>query len=347
MRILVYGAGNIGSLYAALLQESGQDVSILARGKRLKEIRSRGIWLEDALTGRETTSKVEVVARLDAQDRYDFVLVVLPKNHVSEVLPILRENRRTPNIVFFGNNAAGATEMEEALGRERVLLGFPGAAATVDHHTLRYLILAAGEQPTTLGELDGTRSARIEELGAGLEAAGFPVSICSRMDSWLKTHAAEIWPTANALYAAGGDIDRLVRTPDALVLMLRGILEGYRALTVLGIPITPANHNIFRWLPEPVLLWLAKKMLQSNGVDIKIGHALAARDEMRVLSKELQELIRTSGVEAPATEVLGRYVDPHTDPLADGSSQIPVRRKMLWFGLGLLAILAVLVSLLT
>ena len=45
MRILVYGAGDIGALYAALLAESGQDISILARGKRLADIRDHGIRL--------------------------------------------------------------------------------------------------------------------------------------------------------------------------------------------------------------------------------------------------------------------------------------------------------------
>jgi len=34
-RILVYGAGPLGSLFAARLQEGGNDVSILARRKRL------------------------------------------------------------------------------------------------------------------------------------------------------------------------------------------------------------------------------------------------------------------------------------------------------------------------
>jgi 2-dehydropantoate 2-reductase len=47
MRILVYGAGNMGCLYAALLQESGQDVSVLARGTRLADIRDHGIRLQD------------------------------------------------------------------------------------------------------------------------------------------------------------------------------------------------------------------------------------------------------------------------------------------------------------
>ncbi len=34
MRILIYGAGNIGCLYAAKRAQSGQDVAILARGDR-------------------------------------------------------------------------------------------------------------------------------------------------------------------------------------------------------------------------------------------------------------------------------------------------------------------------
>ena len=38
MKILIYGTGVLGSLYAARIKESGQDISILARGKRLSDI---------------------------------------------------------------------------------------------------------------------------------------------------------------------------------------------------------------------------------------------------------------------------------------------------------------------
>jgi len=88
MKILIYGAGNIGSLYAALLEKSGEDVYILARGKRLADISEHGIRLEDFVSGKQTTAGVTAVERLDADDDYDLVLVILPKNHVAEVLPI-------------------------------------------------------------------------------------------------------------------------------------------------------------------------------------------------------------------------------------------------------------------
>ena len=43
MRILIYGAGVIGSLYAALFAEAGYDTNIYARGKRLEALRNNGL----------------------------------------------------------------------------------------------------------------------------------------------------------------------------------------------------------------------------------------------------------------------------------------------------------------
>jgi len=345
MKILIYGAGNIGSLYAGLLKESGQDVFILAREKRLADIREHGIRLENVATGKETTVHVPAVGRLDTDDDYDLVLVVLPKNHVSEVLPILAENRQTPSVMFFGNNAAGPSEMMEVLGSERVLLGFPGAAAVVGDHSIRYLIVPAREQPTTIGELDGTRSPRVESIASALGAAGFPVSICSNMDAWLKTHVAEISPTANALYMAGVDANRLARTRDALVLMLRAIREGYSVLSAHGVPITPKSHRIFQWLPEPLLLALMRRMVESDTTSIKIGHALGARNEMKTIADELRRLAGTTSISTPAMDRLYPYLDPSTEPVSAGSSEIPVNWNALWIVFGALALLAASLSL--
>lgn len=44
MRILIYGAGVIGSLYAALLADAGYDTSIYARGKRLEILKNNGLF---------------------------------------------------------------------------------------------------------------------------------------------------------------------------------------------------------------------------------------------------------------------------------------------------------------
>lgn len=340
MKILFYGAGVIGSLYAARLKDSGQDVSVLARGQRLADIREYGIVLEDVNTGNETSTHVNMVEQLDPEDAYDLVVVMMPKNHIPEILPILAANRFTPNVLFMFNNAAGPDEMINALGRERVLLGFPGAGGTRKGHVVRFMVVSGRQQPTTFGELDGSTSARLEKIVDVFKSAGFPVAVSSQMDAWLKTHVAEVSPMANALYMAGGDNYRLARTRDAIVLMIRAIREGYKVLQELDIPIVPAKHKILKWIPEPFLVALMRRIFKSDEMADLIGHAHAARDEMKQIADEFRVLARSTSVPTPAMNRLFIYTDPDTQPVADGSARIAIN----WHGVGIvLSALVVLI----
>jgi len=196
LRILVFGAGPIGSYYAAKLHESGFEVSILARGQRYLDIKEHGVVLERFDTQEKAVHRVPAVQELKGSDVYDLVLVVMGKHYIPAVLPTLSSNKAIPSILFLGNNVAGPGELVRALGRERVLLGFPGLSAAMDGHIVRYL--TAKEPSVTMGELDGSLSERITELKGVFERAGFRVKLCPNMDAWLKCHGALIFPLAGA-----------------------------------------------------------------------------------------------------------------------------------------------------
>jgi 2-dehydropantoate 2-reductase len=187
MNILVYGAGVLGSLYAARLQEAGQHVSLLARGQRLEEIREHGIVLENVLSGQTTTTRVKVIEQLGPAERYDLAVVVMGKHQVAAILPRLAANKQVPSVLFLHNNAGGPQAMIETLGRERVLLGFAGAGGKREGHVIDYLLI--NQQPTTLGEVDGRTTPRLEQIADAFKDAGFPVAISSNIDAALKTHA--------------------------------------------------------------------------------------------------------------------------------------------------------------
>ena len=337
MKILFYGAGVMGSLYAARLKESGRDISVLARGQRLADIREHGIVLEDVSTGNRTTTRVNVVERLDSEDAYNLVVVMMPKNHVPEILPILDANRYTSNVLFMFNNAAGPNEMINAMGREHVLIGFPGAGGTLKGHVVRFIIVSGRQQPTTFGELDGSTTPRLEQIADAFKGAGFPVAINSQMDAWLKTHVAEVSPMANALYMAAGDNYRLARTRDAIVLMIRAIREGYKVLQELNIPIMPAKHKIVKWIPEPILVALMRRIFKSEKMADLIGHAHAARIEMLQIADEFKVLARSTSVSTPAMDRLHIYTDQDVQPVADGSARITMNWRGVLIGFGVLA----------
>jgi 2-dehydropantoate 2-reductase len=343
MKILFYGVGPLGSLYSSRLKESGQDVSVLARGQRLEDIRKHGIVLEDSATGHRTTTHIEVVERLDPKDTYDLVVVLMRKNKISDILPALSENHNSPNVLFMCNNVSGPSEMTDALARERVLLGFAGAGGYFKDHAVIYEVVSGRQQPTMFGELDGDTTPRVKQIAEAFKGAGFPVAVSNNMDAWLKTHAAEILPTGGAFYMAGIDNYRLSRTRDSLVLMVRAIREGYKVLNANDIPITPSNHKIFNWIPEPLLIALMKRMLSTKTAEtVMVGHAKSAQDEIKQMADDFTMLARKTSVPTPAMDRLFKHIDPSIEPIEEGSAQIPMNWKGVWVGLGMLTGLVLL-----
>jgi 2-dehydropantoate 2-reductase len=309
LKVLFYGAGVIGSLYAARLRDSGQDVSILARGNRLVAIREHGIVLEDVYSGRRTETSVNVVEGLSPEDDYELVVVCVGKHQLPSVLPALEENRRVPNILFMLNSAEGLENLLAPVGRERVLGGFPGAGGSLDRGVVKYLMIR--QQSTALGEPAGRMTPRLREIEDAFKKAGFPVGRTSNIDALLKTHAVFITCIESAIYLSGGDNQRLAVSPASLVEMVDGVREGFRVLQALKTPITPLKLKImFMWMPKryPIGYWRGE--LQGKLGEYSLAaHTRASIGEVRELTKEVRGLVRSAWVPTPAMTRLYSWVD--------------------------------------
>ena len=155
---MIIGAGVIGSFNAARLKQAGHDVTLLARGQRLVDLREHGVMLEDLRSGRGTTTRVPLVDRIGPNDAYDLAIVATRRNQIRSILPALAQNHGVPSVLFLGNNAAGTEDIVEALGRERVLIGMANAGG--EHYGPMVLYLWWRRVPLWFGELDGARTPR-------------------------------------------------------------------------------------------------------------------------------------------------------------------------------------------
>lgn len=329
MKILVYGAGPLGSFLAARLHDAGQDISLLARGQRLADLRQYGIVLVDTETGKETVSQPTIVERLEPDDAYDLVLVVMRKNRALEILPILAANRHTPNVLFLMNNAAGPDALVDALGKDRVMMGFPMAAGYRRGHVIHYLFGGTPDKlvKIPIGEVDGCILPRTREIAGVFDSMeGFAAEIRTDMDAWLKTHVALLMPSlAPAVRAASRDNVRMAHTRDAIVLAIRAIREGFHVLRKLGYPVVPGSIRQLELMPEPLLVWYLQKMLPDPKMrTAMLEHADATQDEIRHLAEEFYVLVRRSGVSTPVMDSLKKYFDPDTPPLPEGSAETPL-----------------------
>jgi 2-dehydropantoate 2-reductase len=326
MKILVYGAGPLGSLLATRLERSGQDVTLLARGEQFQQLRQNGIMLQNLISGERIQTQVRVVETLHPDDYYDWIVVVMGKNHVLSSLPDLSANALVPNILFLGNNAAGSNEYCDALGVDRVLMGFLGAVGTREDGVVKYL--AEYEQSRArvrIGELDGRLSERLLDIGGVLESAGFEVQYSQDIDAWLKTHAVFILGLAGAYNIAGRDIERVVNTRDALVMMVRAVREGLRVLSAHHIPIRPKSLLIFSLLPEPILVTWLKKFMSGETFKYGLVHAGSAGPEMVQLSRELAHLTQATSVRTPYMDTFRVHMQPGSPKMPPGSEVIRLR----------------------
>lgn len=305
MKILIYGAGVIGSLFAARLARSGQEVKLLARGERLRQLREHGVVLQEFREAEPTTTRVELVEELPSADAFDLVVVALRKNQVAEALPALAANRGSSAVLMMVNTAEGLEPWARAVGPERLLLGFPGAGGSRDAHLVRYRIVSRWIQPTTLGEPDGRTTPRLSRALQVFRAAGFPSALCANMDAWLKCHVAWVGPISTALYAAGGEARALGRSSRLRRLLLQAVRENLKALQVLGVATTPGGLRLWSLTPAPLLDRALASMLQGRmGAEVIEPHANAARDEMEALRREMRALTLRSGVPTPAGDEL-------------------------------------------
>ena len=324
-KFLFFGAGVLGSLYAARLKQSGQDVTLLARNTRLKDIKEHGIVLEHAPSGKREVVTVPVVEHLHENDAYDLIVVLVRKNQVASVLPILAAHKDTPNILFMVNNPSGYADWVNAVGSERLVLGFAGAGGTRVGNVVRYVVVSRFLQPTTFGELNGANSPRLTEIMRVFRGAGFPTAFTSNMDAWQKTHVAWISPIANALYMVNCDHHVLARSPHVVRLAVQAVREGFSVLHSLGIPITPAKLRMWQWIPESVLvrslmLWADTNHFRTAAVE----HTAAATDEMHHIAEEFRTLSLSTSIATPAIDELRSFI-PRPDQ-NDTSSNSSVNR---------------------
>jgi 2-dehydropantoate 2-reductase len=245
MKIAVFGAGAIGGYLAVKLHQAGADVCVIARGPHLAAIRERGLTLKSE--GESVTVRLPATDKADEAGLQDYVFVTLKANGLAPAAPQIARLMGPGTALVTGINGLPYWYFYGMDGpwRDHVVQSVdPGGKLwelLPPRQTIGCIVYPAAEvvEPGviehtygnrfTLGEPDGSKSARVEALSQMLVKAGLkaPVRTNIRDDIWVKLWGNLAFNPLSALTAS--TLDRLAFRPD-LRAVARAMMEEAAAV---------------------------------------------------------------------------------------------------------------------
>ena len=220
MRIAVVGAGAMGGSYGGMLARAGEDVALLdARSDHIAAIRAGGLRVSGAFGEHVVrVSAAESPEGLEPADGgwADLAIVFTDTNATREAARAAGHLLAPEGCAITFQNGIGNVEMlQEELGAARVLGGSSMCSALVEAPGH---VVMTHRGPTSVGELDGRRTNRLQRVVGALERAGFEVLVKDDINARIWTKFI-INSAVNALCATTGlrvgEISRLAEM-DAL-----------------------------------------------------------------------------------------------------------------------------------
>lgn len=180
MKIAVYGAGGVGAYFGGRLAQAGADVHLIARGAHLEALESGGLEVQSV----DGDFSVDLPATSDptAIGECDLVLFCVKsfdtRSAAEKLGPLLGEDTA---VLSLQNGVDNEEHLAEEIGRDRVLGGVAYIFSTIgDPGVIEH---TGGPARIVYGELDGTRSDRIERFD----------ELCRRADGMEGVLSEGIW----------------------------------------------------------------------------------------------------------------------------------------------------------
>jgi 2-dehydropantoate 2-reductase len=311
MKICIYGAGAIGGYLAVELALSGSQVCVVARGAHLDAIQTNGLTLN--IHGRKKVARVQADSDPGAFGPQDLVICALKAHQAfdsaASFAPLLGPDTAVltamngiPWWYFYktgGRFEGHYLESVDPGGRQWNSIGpqraigcvvEPACEVTapgvITHHQFNRFII---------GEPDGSRSNRVQDLSRALIQAGLdaPIRDNIRWNIWLKLWGNVCFNPISAL--TGATLGRMVGNPELRALCKTMMLETQAVNEALGVHI-PSEMMDRRLDGAGAATDHKMSMLQ----DLERGRSL----EIDALVGVVSELGRLTAVKTPVVDAV-------------------------------------------
>jgi len=171
MRFLIVGAGALGGYFGARLLAAGRDVTFLLRPRRAAVLQQTGLVVHSPLGDLRLPPPPHLLAQ-QITAPFDVVIVGCKAYDLEQTMESFAAAVGPDTVILpLLNGIRHLDQLSERFGADKVLGGLCMISATLDEQgEVHHLNNMHG---LTFGERDGSLSARVAAIGAGLGNAGF------------------------------------------------------------------------------------------------------------------------------------------------------------------------------
>ena len=302
MRIAVVGTGGVGGYFGGRLAAAGADVAFIARGAHLAAMRSNGL--------RIVSPKGDVhVPRVHATDRpsdigpVDVVLFAVKLYDVEAAIALIPPLIGPETIVIpLQNGVDGIDIVSRAAGRDHAgggtcyvsaMISEPGV---IKHTAMDHLLF---------GELDGSRSARLERLLDACAKTNFQTTLSSdiNVDIWTKFTRLSVLSGMTAVTRS--PLGVIMNDPELLAMLKAAVAEAVAIAHAKGIAVRGDMVEDVARAYQALPYETKASML----VDLENGRRL----ELPWLSGAVARIGREVGVPTPIHGFIAAVLRPHAN----------------------------------
>jgi 2-dehydropantoate 2-reductase len=301
--LVVVGAGGIGGFIAGALSRAGTPVGVVARGAHLNAIQKHGLRVESTLGNFQ--APVRAAGDLREFDAPAYVLLTFKSHQWAGVLPQLEGAVRAGSVFVtlqnglpFWYSRERALESVDPGGRIRAAIPAEQIIGGVVHTsgvlTAPGAVRQSGSLLYPIGELDGSRTARITELSRLFESAGLhaPIEPDIRRLVWRKLLGNLALNPVSAL--TGATVRAMLNDPPVRAILRAIIEEGLAVASAAGIEVGVSAEERLNMAVH--IADVKTSMLQ----DLEAGKPL----EIEPICGATIELARDYGVPVPHIETV-------------------------------------------
>lgn len=299
MRIAVVGTGGVGGYFGGRLAAAGADVHFLARGAHLEAMRERGLRIVSP-KGDVHVRRVKVSDDPAAIGAVDVVMFAVKLYDAAAAVRTLAPLVGPGTVVLpFQNGVDGVEIVAGAVGRDHAGGGtcYVSAAiaepGVIRHTAMDHLIF---------GELDGTRSARLEKLLDACAATNFQATLSPRIEVEIWTKFTRLSVLSGMTAVTRSPLGVIMSDPDLRAMLRAAVNEAVAVAHAKGVPVPHGMAEDVTAAYDALPPQTKASML----VDLENGRRL----ELPWLSGAVSRIGRELGVPTPIHTFIAAVLNP-------------------------------------